>query len=396
MVRLRLRADGEWGDGSGSVTTDAEARFAFDIAPETEPREVELFAAAHEDGRLQHGMYLPEQSDPLFVARVRRPWPDEPSATWEIDLVCERAPSISGRVLAADGRPTTAQAVLMPTGGGDSVRLDSGRMGELHFPGLLEPSYELEVRKPGRAAVRMSGLVPDGPPFTVRLDAPGSSRVVVRVSSPVDLAQTIVLTGELRPRAGLVVEAPDLPAQLEVETPTGWLDRQARLNTGTSSFSTDQGNMYCVLAAISGGEKVLDLDGGLWWFGATATARDGTPLFPVGTGLVRVTPGEHLVELHLVPTGPVVVGLTVELEPDERWLALARPGGPPIPLDVRAERFVPVVRCGTDGSFVWPMVPEGPLELRWGRREELLAGRATGVRALEVRRGETTTLEIEP
>jgi hypothetical protein len=254
----------------------------------------------------------------------------------------------------------------------------------VRFVGLTAASYELEVAKRGRATVRLSGLVPDGAPFTVRLDEPARARVLVRVVSEDELTQTIVLSGELRSKGARDVQAPDLPAQLVVDGPFGWPADALGLWYGSQGHSDSRGQVQFNSSPIEGKEHAFDVDGGLWWFGAKARGVDGNLLFSVGTDLLRVTPGEHVVELHLVASGAV------------EGLALARAGGPPIPLDVRAERLEPVSEPGADGSFLFPMVPVGPIEVRWGRREELLAGRSAGVRTLEVRRGETTTLAIEP
>jgi hypothetical protein len=399
QVRVASREPGprELFGWSESTHAADDGAFTFDLAPAVQPLAFELSAQAGEDGRLESRVFGPRAlPDPLYVARVESDWPAPEKERLEFDLALARGGTLRGVVLDEEGAPTSADAELSSQDGAPNQNSSAGIDGELCFVGLTAASYELRVRKRGRAAVRLNGLVPDGAPFIVRLSEPADVRVVVRVLSDEQLAQTIVLSGELRPSGSTDVPAPDLPARLVVDGPFGWPADALALWYGSQGFSDWRGRVQFNSGPIESDEKEFILDEGLWWFGAKGRAADGNLLFPVGTDLVRVTPGEHVVELHLTATGSVAGRFVHPPPPNSAWLALARPGGPPIPLDVRAKRLAPVSEPGADGSFLFPMVPVGPIELRWGSGEDFEAGRAAGTRALVVRRGETTHVEIEP
>lgn len=149
------------------------------------------------------------------------------------------------------------------------------------------------------------------------------------------------------------------------------------------------------LFAIQENPTTVDLEEGPCWIGAKARTKDGRETFPIGTGLVRLSEGEHHVRFELVPVA-VLEGRVKGAAPGRELLVgLASGDGRLVPLDGGRDEMRPFTELGIDGWFRWPQVPSGTFELRVGTREELLNGCWTKREEIVLRPGEAHTIAIQ-
>ena len=220
--------------------------------------------------------------------------------------------------------------------------------------------------------------LPDGVPATVHVEVYGSR----------PLGQIIVLCTRLDPLPGVGGDAPRLAKDADYAGPLGWPQPALGLWYGGQSYRGPLGTaMFSSGPIMEGNAKTFELSEGLYWIGAKAVDRDGAHCFPIGTGLVRVGPGEHNVRFHLTPSS-TLEGRVEDAPIDEALcIALATEDGRLVPLDVRRNDMAPFTDLAADGRFRFPQVPTGRFELRVGTAEELRSGTARRRRAVTIEAG---------
>jgi hypothetical protein len=320
----------------------------------------------------------------------------------ELTLVMRATGAIGGRIVC-DPPPVGVQVrahprdAVPPFGGlvNGASPFAHSRKGEFRIAGLPAGRYDLEVT-PGERfpTVWVRDVAAGTEGLTVVLEGTRPARVTVEVTlSEGELAEALLLTGKLRPH-GAPPDAPELPAQAAQTEPWGWPRHVLGHWSGGGGRTDELGWTNYTLAPMPFNPTTLELDEGLYWLGAKARAKDGNSAFPVGTGLVRVSAGEHRLRFELGPSG-AVEGRVTGAQPDgDLFVALARKGEL-LELDVRRSEAAPVAELGHDGWFRFPFVPAGELELRVGTRAELLAGRWLRREELCVARGATLAVEVD-
>jgi len=371
---------------------DAEGRFSLELAP-TRPLGRVLVSAS--DATNAWGIEPPSRRTSRVVDLTGR-------TDGEEELVLELAPTlaIAGRVNSDPAVRTTVRAT--PSREPGAAPWDDGAHhdaqvrddGTFRIRGLSPGRYDLEVTPSERfALVRVSGVEAGTEGVNVTLDRPRPVRLVVETTlAGGEARDTILLHGRLRPR-GEPPDAPELPRESVRREPGGWPSGLGELWSGAGGHSDELGWTLYLLRKMKESPTTLELDEGCYWLGAKAVAQDGNYSFPVGTGLVHLTEGEYRLRFELGSTG-AVEGFVRERPPDrELFAALAHDGGL-LELDVDRRETDVVRELGADGFFRFPRVPAGPLELRVGTLEELLAGRWTHTLDLDVGRGATVSVEV--
>jgi len=353
------------------------------------------------DYRRQLDFYGPEKS---------------PQATWtvldfgsrtsgaeELTLTLEPTLAIAGRIISDLPKLSATVHVhplsnplpfgLLPTGVNASVWAHKG--GEFRIAGLAPGRYDVEVRpNPPYPTAWVRDVEAGTEDLSVVLGGERPARVTIDVAlSEGKSKETILLTGRLTPHDQPPAVA-ELPWQATYPDPLGWPPGVSHLWSGGGGLTDELGWTQFGLGPIPENPTTIELDEGPYWIGIKARAEDGNTTFPMGTGLVHVTAGEHRLRFELTPSGSVEGRVTGGPSGRELFAALAH-GGKLLTLDVRRDEMRSVSELGADGFFRFPLVPVGTLELRIGTREELLAGRWTHHQELRVARGETLAVEVE-
>ena len=323
----------------------------------------------------------------------------------DLTLVLEPTFAITGRVIGPDGEGRGAHVSVTPvvdtlvpgllsTGfHGSALTEDDGGF---TMAGLPEGIFDVVFFHQDYAPVRLTDVAAGTSDLVVRLEEEPTNTVEIEVIAPgCELEQVIVLHGTLLPIEEGAVLAPNLPANADFDEPFGWPETALGLWYGTENDSTELGHCTYQYWPIEGMSKTFHVREGYCWFGAKARTKSGEKLFPIGTGLVRVTSGTYRLRFELRPTTPVeghVLGIPAEAE---LHAAISTFDGRLLPIDVRREYLGPTLELGAAGDFRFPAVPVGHYELRLGTRLELLAGESQLHEAIEVRRGEPLDLVLE-
>jgi hypothetical protein len=324
------------------------------------------------------------------------------SPSEELTLVMSATRAIAGRIVC-DPPEVRVTVIARSSAGGmpfgalasNASRFAQSRKGgEFRLEGLPAGRYDLEFVPSERyptVCVRDMEAGTEG--VTVALEGTRPARVTVEVSTEVELAETILLTGKLHPH-GDAPDVPELPAQATLREPRGWPPAMLQLWYGGGGRTDEVGWTSYSLVPTKENPTTVELDEGLYWIGVKAKAKDGSLTFPVGTGLMRVSAGDHRLRFELPPGASVEGHVTTAAPAGELCVALAR-GGRLLELDVRREKADTVAELGHDGWFRFPQVPVGELELRVGTRAELLEGRWLRREELRPARGATVSVNIE-
>ncbi len=377
--------------------TDEEGRFEIEVLTTAPPGLVLLSASTSDDDSIARDDEAAPQAASMILDLER----DHPGLT----LVLQPTFAISGRVVGPDGEGLSAKVSVTPSRAGPvpgylSTGFRSsasiGKDGVFHLAGLPEGTFDLCVRNEDYAPALLTGIATGTSGLVVELEGRPTCVVEIEVVAPgCELEQVIVLNGTLYPVDADAVVAPDLPASASHDEPFGWPESALGLWYGSEGDSIDLGRCLYQYWPISGTETTIAVSDGFRWFGAKARTVDGNDMFPIGTGLVRVTPGTHRLRFELRPTERVtgrVVGVPEGTDPH---VAITTLDGRLVPIDVRRDHLGPTLELGANGSFLFKRVPVGRYELRVGTRSALLAGESRLRREIEVRRDKPLHLELE-
>ncbi len=320
----------------------------------------------------------------------------------ELTLIAEPTLAIAGRVVSdPTGIRTIVRAHalthalpfgLLPTGAQSAAY--SNKAGEFRVGGLPPGRYDLEVSPSSQfPTVWVRDVAAGTEDLTIPLGGTRPARVTVEVVlSEGELDQAILLTGKLRP-FGELPDAPELPANASYGALAGWPPSLIDLWYGGGGHTDEQGSTSFSLVPLQENPTTVELDEGLLWIGAKARAKDGNLAFPIGTGLVRVSAGEHRLRFELTPSASIEGRVIGGVPGRELFVALASEGRL-LTLDVGRNEMRPMSELGLDGFFRFPLVPAGKLELRVGTREELLGDRWTHREDLLLERGAKLHVEV--
>lgn len=307
----------------------------------------------------------------------------------ETVLVLEKTQSIRGRVIDRDGNGVRGWVVArLSKQGSTPLRqriAQAAPSGDFALNGLLPGRYDLLVRPNERYAEHwVEGVDTGHDGLEIRVEQDRPVRLVVDVRTRgIEAGEIIFLQGRLEPREGAFPDAPLLSSSSERNALEGWPGAAVGAGYGSSGSNEAQGAVTYNSGPMRENPKTVLLNEGFYWFGAKGKDVKGRKLFPIGTGLVRVTAGEYRLRLELVPAIPIKGRVHAKGSRDMA-VALARTDGQLLEFDLGGTRMQAVRELGADGSFTFPTVPIGGVELRVGTAGELLAGKARHRQALTV------------
>lgn len=343
--------------------------------------------------------------DPLCVDSLEVSLDATGSAPGPLELTVSPLLAIAGTLLDSSGMGVQGSVTLVPHAETPLIdRLVSGTLlsrssthdGRFRFTGVPPGRYDVLATDRGRETVRVEDveagttdlmlIFPDGIP----------ARVEVTVGCDEALEQVVVLCSRLEPLPGVGDDAPHLPRAAEYRDPFGWPEPALGLWYGSQGYYGPLGSVNFNSGPLQATDtKSLELSEGLYWIGAKGRTASGTLCFPIGTGLVRVTRGDHHLRFHLTPATTVegiVHGARIE---DALCIAVTTSDGRLIALDMRREDMHDITDLSAGGRFVLRQVPTGRYELRVGTADELRAGRARLQHAIELVAGESHRVELE-
>ena len=361
---------------SSSAATDAEGRYRIvrrDVEPLRRLR-VTVSQAGKPSG------WLSTRREPGYLHTVHRfELPAVPPPELELDLFVRSSLTIAGHVVDASGAPVPGGRVRLHRGvpgGGEPVGWGQiGSDGTFQVLGLEAGVYDLQVTpSEPYGEVWQRGLVAGVVGLKVVAPAERAARVrITAVTDGAELRDVVLLQGRLFPTdpqlTATVLESPFVGA-----SPEGWPANEHGLWYGASSRTDERGAVTYASWRAPGGEDVLELNPGLYWFGAKGIDVHGRRCFPIGTGLVYVGAGEHELRFELTPAaelrGRVVGGSDVGLA-----LALVTSAGDRLRLWPGSGPRRDVLPLGATGDFRLGEVPFGAFELWVGVEDELRGGR---------------------
>lgn len=364
------------------------AHFSFEVPATTQSRRARLTAVT--------GTTLLPTKDTRSCVREFLLEVDKPTETV---LVLEKTHAIRGKVIDRDGNGVLT--FITPhrlTERSPSVQLgitQTKSNGEFAVLGLLPGRYDLLVRPSERFGDEwVRGVEAGREGLEIRLEKDRTVRIIADVSAgDAEVGQLIFLRGHLSPREHARPSGPPLPPTSEWNEFTGWPVRPGGSLTGRMMTSDPLGDVTYVFLSMSENPQSFLVNEGWSWFGAKGRDRAGRMLYPIGTGLVQVAAGEYRLHFNLVACVPLN-GRVRAHEGSDYAVALARSNGELLEFDFGQRRMEKIRELGADGSFAFPGVPIGELELRVGTPHQLLAGEAQHRQPLVVTGTDDPFLEI--
>jgi RNA polymerase sigma-70 factor (ECF subfamily) len=317
----------------------------------------------------------------------------------EIKLVLREGMSISGRLIDGEGRPVRGRIEHYVPGEGPETPRDSGwffgeKDGTFEVKGLTPGLYDLRAVPLARLAATWVRSVPAGTRgLEIRCATERAARVTIeaalREGEPGDL---VSCEASLLPRVD-VSGVPRLESDASYSEPTGWPVSALGTWTGGIGDWEARGLFSCSLSLLKQNPTTLFVDEGLHWFGVQARDKQGNHYFPIGTGLVRVEPGEYRLRFELTAAVPIegrvhagdVLGLAVGIAHGSLGL---------LELDVGTRRLERFRELGADGWFSFAQVPIGEHELWIGTSAELDAAKPSVRQPLTVGREKAPPLDV--
>ncbi|MCA8980117.1 MAG: carboxypeptidase regulatory-like domain-containing protein [Planctomycetes bacterium] len=335
----------------------------------------------------------PTRPDPLCVDSAEVSLDEHGRPPQPIELHVEPQLKLGGVLLDENGQPVAAGVRLVPHDepklvdrliSGTALWRESYRDGSFRFTGVPPGRYDVVAHDRGRETVRVDDVESGTEDLVIRFPNGVPARVELIVDGDETLDQLVCLCTRLEPLPGVGDGLRALPREATYEGPFGWPAEALGLWFGAQSYHGSLGSAMFSSAPVQGDSLTLELDEGLYWIGVKASTPGGGLYFPMGTGLVRVTRGDHRLRFRLRRTTSVegvVHGARVE---DGLCVALSTPDGRLVPLDVRRDDMHDFSDLSAGGRFRLESVPTGRFELRVGTAEELRAGASRAKQALEL------------
>jgi hypothetical protein len=318
----------------------------------------------------------------------------------DLVLVLRAGSKIAGHVLSEDG--STVPARIFAFAGPDSAAVgpwgtyaDAGKGGAFTIANLEPGAYDLWVRPvDAHAEVRMHDVRAGREDVELRVPSVRPVHLTVDVGArDGEPGQIILLVARSWSDRKGASEIASLPTESVYSEPRGWPPSVPCAGSGIGGFEDGRGVASFELTPAKENPTRIDIDEGLYWLGARGSDRDGEPLFPVGTGLVRVTAGEIHVRFELAPAVRVE-GRLVDTDARDLAVGIARRGGDLLDLDVGSRALLPSRPVSGDGSFFFAAVPVGENEIWIGTASELAAGKPSRRQPLTVGAKGVPFLEI--
>ncbi len=322
-------------------------------------------------------------------------------------LVMELLPTyeIRGSVTDPDGQPVRAWievkgATPSPTtsrlGNGVGSRAIASKNGRFHIGGLAEGNYTLVFTHADSSALAVPDVAAGTTGLNVKLDGTPECLLHVEVVPPpgVELKKAYLQTAAVRGAAPESLSVLSLPSRATYNVPGGYADPSSGSN-GYHGLDGPNGMVESITLPVEGIEATRGVRSGPGWVGVRGITTDGERLYPVGTGLVELTKGEHHLRFELSRTGSISGVANVQSDPTTPcFIALALPGGELLELmDKRAPYTT--AELGARGDFRFDVVPTGNFELRIGTAVDLARGESDARFPIQIAPGANEPLILE-
>jgi hypothetical protein len=315
-------------------------------------------------------------------------------------MVLRAGQSITGRMIDGDGKPVRGKIeYYLPGEGPETPRASAWFFtkedGTFTVTGLVGGTYDLRAVPFQRlAAMWVRGVKSGSQGLAICCVREREARVTIDVAlrdgEPKEL---IACETQLWPRVD-VPGVPRLESSASYSDPTGWPELAMRTWTGGGGEQEARGAIFFNESLIKQNPSALFVDQGLYWFGAQASDKQGNHYFPIGTGLVRVDPGEYHLRFELT-VATTVHGHVHASDPLGQGVGIAHAGLGLLNLDVGTRRLERYRELGADGWFSFALVPVGEHELWIGTPAELEAGKPSSRQPLTVSRETMPPLDVE-
>ena len=344
----------------------------------------------------------PELPDPLLCAFAEV---DAAAPGAELELRLGPMGKITGKVVGPDGKLAgLVRLAILPdetsspfdftllTGWPTSISTSSGAFKTSALP---PGSYTLEARSQTFGTIRSTDIAHDAEDVVLRYGEPNLAKLTLSASGPTEVRSLGITTGTLQlSRHSRGVERLDHKSIYTLP-----LDSQGAalsLSSGVTTFTSNGVNSRTMVSRAEGNSKTLELAPGDYWLGVRATDVDGNALFPMGTGPVRVDPGEYMVHFEMLRTASLTGHHSKASASSEAWaVEIHLPAGDVVPCISARNQMQSSFSLGSDGSFEVHTLPACPLEVWIGSRFNLATGRPNLVRNITPAPGETLAITID-
>ncbi|MEM9378615.1 MAG: sigma-70 family RNA polymerase sigma factor [Planctomycetota bacterium] len=416
---LRVRVYGI----DGEHVPGAHVRLTTSVASRDEPGHYDRIENADDEGRAAFRvMSLAPLGRALLTASSEegpffawRKGADPATASLELDLASptdeeirlDLTPTeeITGRVVDQAGNGLSAKLRVVPLDtplhrgrlrNGFQTDIYASKNGTFRFAGLPQGHYDVEASFEEYASATVPSVEAGTADVAIELSEPRAAVLLVTADlGGAELGQLVLLTGRVRPDPGVSLEAPRLPATGRWSDFGGWPPDLVGMWYGAGGARNDGAQATYSLVPSRELSKTLRLDPGLYWLGAKARTADGDRTAPVGTGLVRVEPGQHRLTFALRTTASIEGEVRGAPQGAPLRVAVADDRGDLVWLASRRDALRPTTPLGLGGRFLLERVPVGLYELRLGTQEQLERGEAVARREVDLRIDEPRPVVFE-
>lgn len=346
--------------------------------------------------------FLPP-TDPTFAAWTEVTLGTDGQASGPVLLQLRELPDIAGQITNDAGQPLAGRIRLQAlddtsvhdhllSGVQSYQRVDAD--GSFRFVGVPPGRYELLACCAPLRTVRFGPIDAGDEAVSVVIPRRASAQITVRVESEIPIDRTSLCAIRVDPAAGMQLDSRDLPVDAVFDDLFGRPTFDIPYGVGVQNFVPSQGTITRFEWASRDPAFSIELDAGLYWIYAQASSN-GTPLYPGGTGLVRVATGDYEVRLRLRDLASIDGRVVGASSTEDLHVAIATDDGRLVTHQGNHNVVADLFPLSPAGHFYFPQVPTGRFELRIGTAAELRAGRAQVRRSIELSASETLTLELE-
>jgi hypothetical protein len=381
-----------------STQCDADGKFTLEVVPAIPLHELRVTSSA--------------QSAFIFGKEQKFATMDldlDAGTPSDIVLVLRQSLSIRGRMIDVRGKAVHGIITAHPQGSGVNAHDSSRAMsvvddaGTFELNGLPPGTYDI-LGSPNHGQIMGPPLEPFGETW-VRGVAAGSQGVEIRITSESvahvvfdmvirdgEASDWIVLRARLYPR-GDVAGIPSLAPAATYSAFKGWPSTVLGSWYGGGGEHEPRGLVSFLELQAKENPMTLTVEPGDYWLGVQGKDKHGNFVFPIGTGLVHVEPGDYRLQFELTTAAPVEGRVRAD---DLASLAvgIAHEGTGLLELDVGHRYLRRYRELGADGWFSFALVPVGEHDLWIGTPAELAAGNPSYRQTISIRREGTAPLEI--
>jgi len=350
-----------WGQ---RLEADDEGRFAVRLRPDRDVASVMVYGESARGSRPSYSPFGGRvRADPLCLAGERVVL-DGRAEPYGVVLQLRATGTVEGVVLDADGgrvdfATVTLRAEGEPAGpvqaSGEPARVDS-RGGTFRFGGVLPGRYVVEARSPDHGSARSAPFDHRSKDVVVRFGEPDLARIRVVVEGLGEGARAALAHGMID--AGAHGGLPVLGRTSRITGGGGFPAGGASLSSGVFTYSAAGAQGTVSIEALDPrAGTTLSMAPGPAILGLRAWDADGRPCAELGTGLVRLEAGDHV--LRFEPS--VAAALVVEVPRDA-------PPGELVEVRDADGALVAEARVTSQGTARLDGLPSGPVEVLVGSR----------------------------